>query len=322
MGKTVSYRVDALSFTVNPYENLEKEMALAGYELREPEDDEAIRVARGYKKEDAKILDIAPMTKYHNDDDFMFAFTVQTRNEREKPRSGFIAMSGEQLDYIDYKNLLMNLGNILKGTRVDIACDIEYGSKKEMSKAQRKLNRLVGFDPIKNNGKYTHNPVNDILPGNKKGSKKITTASITASNGETLYIGGRQSKFMVRVYDKSEEVKARTNEDIPPTLRIEIEAKKEVASSVIKHIINGSNPDELWHTLMDDHLKFTKGSMSEIMEIDKAEKVTLDYSKIEGESLELWAWIDRQVAPAIKKDEVFKKMSREEKIEKLIKHFL
>lgn len=319
MGKTVSYRVDALSFTVNPKVDLEKEMALAGYELRDFEDDEEPRTAKGYKKQDAMMMDMAPVIKQSSDDDFMFGFTVQTRNENEKPRSGFVAMSGKQLDYVDYKDLLIGLKDILKGTRVDIACDIEYGSEEEMIKAQQKLNKLVGFDPSKNGDRLTHNPENDMLPGDKKGSKKITSASMIVSTGETLNIGGRQSKFMIRVYDKSAEVKSKTDEIIPPTLRIEVEAKKEVASSVINHIINGASPEELWHTLVDDHLKFTKGSMSKIMGIDKVEKVTLDYSKIEGESLEFWTWIRRQVVPAIRKDELYKSMSREERIKFLEK---
>ena len=322
MAKIVSYRVDALSFTLNPERNLLKEMKQAGYELRDQEDGDPVRVAKGYKRSEAKMLEIEPMSKYAYDDDFMFLFTVQTRNEVDKPRSGFMALSGGQLDHIDYIKLLRDLQNMLKGTRVDVACDIQYDSREEMSRAQQRLNKLVGFDPLTNGGKFTHNPENDMLPGNKKGSKRITTASITASNGETLYIGSRASNFMVRVYDKSAEVKARTNEDIPPTLRIEAEVKKEVSQSVIDHLISGASPERLWHTVIDDHLKFNQGSMAEVMGIHTAQKVTLDYSKIEGESLELWAWIDRQVAPAIKKDEAFKNMSREEKIKKLIEHFL
>lgn len=316
--KNVSYRIDALSVTLNPKWNLEIEMREAGYELREPETDEPIRTAQGYNKMNAKMLDIE-----NPGHEKPLVFTIQTRHEKDKPNSGFFATSGAQLDYFDYRNMMRKLKDIIKATRVDIACDIEYETRDELIQAQNELCRLVGFD-AKSEDPFRQNPENDILPGKKKGAKKIRTASLTASNGLTLYIGGRQSKFMMRVYDKSAEVLAKTGVEIEPTLRLEIEAKQEVADGVVKALIesdlaNSEITKRLWHEVSEDHISFTEGTLAEVMGIPEANEIQIDYSKREGEELGFEKWVTQQVAPAFHR--VYDGMSDEDKLQKLASIF-
>lgn len=316
--KNVSYRIDALSLTLNPKYNLELEMKNAGYGLRDPEENEAIRSARGYNKMNAKMLDIE-----NPGHEKPFVFTVQTRYEKEKPNSGFFATSGAQLDCFDYRNMMRELKDILKATRVDIACDIEYETREELIQAQNELCRLVGFD-AKSEDPFRQNPENDILPGKKKGARHIRTASLTASNGLTLYIGGRESKFMMRVYDKSAEVLAKTGVEIEPTLRLEIEAKQEVADGVVKALIesdlaNSEITKRLWHEVSEDHISFTEGTLAEVMSIPEANEIEIDYTKREGEELGFQKWVEQQVAPAFHR--INDGMSDEDKLLKLAQYF-
>lgn len=315
--KKVSYRFDALSLTLNPRVDLEIEMKYAGYPLRLPEPDDDLRSAKGYNKANARVMDI------HNPEfKDPLSFTIQTRYEGERPDSGFFATTGDQLDCFDYRDFLSSLKQIIKGTRADIACDIEYQTDKEKDEEFLKLCKLVGFDPASSKA-YTQNPVNNIAPGKRKGAQRIKKASMIVSNGLTLYIGGRQSKFMVRVYDKSAEVLQKTGKEINPTLRFEIEAKQEIADAVIEKIIEGEDSKELWHSISDDYLMFDlmgkKISLAKVMGIDEAREIEIDYKKREGEKMKNAQWIKKYVSPAFHK--AHKKLSDEEKIEKLIEYF-
>lgn len=293
--------MDAMYMTLVPdCEDFRTAFNSRGYELRDPNEGEVPRTQRGYKPENALMLDIQIGEK----EDDVFTLTVQIRPEKEGKESGFIAISGEQLDYVPYEDIIRTYGDWVKGTRADIAADITYSSQKEMEDAQIWLCKKVGFDPKR--GNFTQNPKNDIAGGRRNPKKPLRTASLIASNGLTLYIGGRQSKFMVRAYDKSAEVLAKTGEVIEPTLRVEIEAKQELANSVVREIINNVDSGHdlaptFWHTLADDHIAFMKRvkkeTLAEVMEMDKAEIINLDYSKIEGRSLEYEQWVRSQVSP-------------------------
>lgn len=313
--------MDAMYMTLVPNcEDFRTAFNSRGYELRDPYDGEAVRVQRGYKPENALMLDIQIGEK----EDDVFTLTVQTRPEKEGKESGFIAISGEQLDYVPYEDIIRTYGDWVKGTRADIAADITYATKEDLDKAHIKLCKKVGFDPKR--GNFTQNPDNDIVGGRRNPKKPLRTASLIASNGLTLYIGGRQSKFMVRAYDKSAEVLAKTGEVIEPTLRVEIEAKQELANSVVREIINNVDlghdlAPTLWHTLSDDHITFKKKdkkeTLAEVMKIDKAKVIELDYSKIEGRDLEYEHWVRTQVSPKFNK--LYGHLGLEEKIKSISK---
>lgn len=319
--KSVSYRMDAMYITLTPEE---KDFRTAfnerGYELRDPHEGEAVRVQRGYRPENALMLDI----QIGEREDEIFTLTVQTRLEKDGNETGFIAMSGEQLDYIPYEDIVRTYKDWVKCTRADVAADITYTSKEELDKAHINMCKKVGFNPKR--GNFTQNPKNSIAGGRRNSKKPIRTASLIASNGLTLYVGGRQSKFMVRAYDKSAEVLAKTEEVIPPTLRIELEVKQEIANGIVKELINSvesghSQAPTFWHTLSDDHIAFKKRvnteTLAEVMGMDKAEIIELDYSKIEGVSLEFEKWVRGQVSP--KFNRLYGHMNLEEKIRSISK---
>ena len=317
--KTVSYRMDAMYITLTPNcADFREAFNARGYELRDQHDHEPVRYQRGYKRSNALMLDI-PFDEKGNE---MMTLTVQTRPEEGGVASGFIAMSGKQLDYIPYEDIVRTYSDWVKCTRADVAVDITYPSQEELNEAHIKLCKKAGFDPKR--GDFRQNPNNSIAGGLKNLKRPIRTASLITSNGLTLYIGGAQSNFRVRAYDKSAEVFAKTGEVIGPTLRVEIQAQQELANGVVKEIINGVDlghdlAPTLWHTLADDHISFKKRvhteTLGELMEIDKAETIKLDYSKIEGKSLQYDHWVRRQVAP--KFNEIYGHLEESEQMAKL-----
>lgn len=299
--KTVSYRMDAMFITLVPNcKDFRDAFNARGYELRDPYENEPVRIQRGYNPANALMLDVQIGEK----EDEIMTLTVQTRPEKDETVTGFIAISGKQLDHIPYEDIIRTYRDWIKGTRADVAADITYPSQKELDEAHIKLCKKVGFNPKR--GNFTQDPDNDIAGGNRNLKSPIKAASLIASNGLTLYIGGKQSKFKGRVYDKSAEVLAKTGEVIEPTLRVELEVKQEVANAIVKEIANSADlghdlAPTLWHTLADDHIAFKKRvnteTLAEVMEIDKAETIKLDYSKVEGKKLEYEHWLQKQVIP-------------------------
>jgi len=276
-----------------------------GYELRDPHDNEPIRLQRGYRPENALMLDIPFDEKGHE----FITLTVNTRPEEDETVTGFIAMSGKQLDYIPYEHIVRTYSDWIKGTRADVAVDITFPSQEELDEAHIKLCKKAGFDPKR--GKFTQNPDNDLAGGRRNKKRPIKKASLTASEGLTLYIGSRQSKFMVRAYDKSAEVLAKTGKVIEPTLRVEIEVKREAANGLVKKLINSQDLGHdlapmLWNTLADDHISFKSATgletLAEVMGIDQAEIIKLDYSKIEGEKMEYERWLRKQAIPKYERE--------------------
>lgn len=303
--KTVSHRMDAMYITLTPNcADFREAFNARGYELRDQHDHESVRYQRGYKRSDALMLDIP----IGDEGDEIITLTVQTRPEENGTVSGFIAMSGKQLDHIPYEDIIRTYSDWVKCTRADAAVDITYPSQEELNKAHIKLCKKAGFDPKR--GDFRQNPDNSIAGGLRNLKSPIRAASLVTSNGLTLYIGGTQSNFKVRAYDKSAEVFAKTEKVIEPTLRVEIEVHQELANGVVKEIINSVDlghdlAPALWHTLADDHIAFVKRvnteTLAELLEIDKAETIKLDYSKIEGETLEFERWVKKQVVPKFNK---------------------
>lgn len=312
--KNVSYRIDALSVTLNPEVNLEIEMRKAGYELRDPEENDVLHRASSYDVRRAKVLD------FEVGHDKPFSLTVQNREEMDKPNSGFFAMKGGTLDFVDYRKLLRSLQNMTKATRIDIACDIEFETTEEMYEKFLHLTDLCGFDRNSPNP-FVQNPeLSKIESGTRKSSRPIRSAKMYGSNGLTLYIGGDQSKFRIRAYDKSAEVMANSGIEIPPTLRIELEAKKEIGDGVLKILeqeekTNSEMSEMLWHSLTEERISFPEGTLADIMEIDSREIIEIDYSKRESQELGFEKWVKQQVVPSFHAHT--EGMSMEAKLEKL-----
>lgn len=87
--------------------------------------------------------------------------------------------------------------NKVKKTRVDFAYDF--------------------FDSGFTTSRLWRNYIEPVFAG-----KKLKVSFVQSANGDTIYIGSRQSNFMVRIYDKGKEQK--TDQD---WIRFEIEIKKD-----------------------------------------------------------------------------------------------
>lgn len=318
MMEQVGYRLDALSLVITPKHDLFTEFGNRGYVVRYPDKNDLLRTAKGYNKANALMITIGGST-----------FTMQTREEwlvdenEEKyriPDSGFIALSGTELDGIDIRKFLIDTNEISKATRVDIASDIIYATNEQLCDKQNMLAKFVGFQPDYFEGNK-QNPNNSITAGIRNPKKPIKVASKTASNGMTLYIGGRQSKFMIRCYDKSAEVFSRTNKEIFPTLRIELELKQEIAEGVRKYIMSSKSNDELlykmlWHNISNDYVTINDNPLGDVFDLGKAKTINIDYTKVEGRTMEYDYWVRSAVSPKFGK--LYKDLTRDERVEKAL----
>lgn len=337
--RTVSYRFDELTLSVFPPDygkmDLFQYIEKCGYLVRDVTKKDEIRKAQGYDPKNAKMINID--AKW---------YTLQTREEWEKNNedavflghSGLIVLSSSDLDKVHLKRLLKDFENGCKATRFDIAMDIvytdsngEYGEyeTKKLRKQQNEICKLVGFSENYESGNV-QNPKNKILGGRRNSKHPISKCSKTVSNGLTLYIGSRSSKFMTRMYDKSAEVKNRIGEDIPPTLRFEIEAKQEQAQAVQRFIVKTDGKRDItakrvWQGLADDNINFEvnetkRNTFAEQLKLEKAMDITLDYSRIENEKLEYEYWVQHQVAPSFRRK--YGELSDEEQLKTLAYLFL
>lgn len=316
-----SYRFDEVALTIFPKEYQPNNQDLVfdiisrqGYEVREPTKDDKLRKAKSYNPSNARMILIGDKW-----------YTLNSRMEWDENRclgySCFIVFSGGDLDEIDLRQFLIDFDGYSKATRFDIAVDLMYDSFEDMSKQADKLCQLVGFTSDFENGNK-QNPENSIRSGRNNSKKPIKKASKVVSNGLTLYIGSRSSKYFMRMYDKSAEVFSKTQQEIPPTMRYEIEAKAECSEAVRKYIIKTKTDivetaRRVWQNLNDDNIMFYDDdkdkTFAQILYLDKARECQLDYSKIEGEKMEYLAWFKKQVSPSFRK--MFADLSEEEAVD-------
>lgn len=317
MFKGASYRIDGLGLVLKPDTSLVNELASLGYPVREPKMTDSLRRARGYNPANAKVISVAGKD-----------YTLQTRPEIERdnngqihslPDSGFIALSGGNFDHFPTKTFLNDIEPYVKCSRADVACDLVYSSTQEMQEVQNHLAELVGFSPSYMDGNV-QNPDNALTAGKHNSKSPITVATKTISNGLTLYIGSRSSKFMARIYDKSAEVLKKTEKKIAPTLRYECEVKQEIADGVRRYLTSSpysasTTYKQLWHGLNNDFLTFNGETVGSVLGLDKAKDIDLDYSKVEGEPMEYDRWVRNMVAPKFRK--LYSDLTYDKKIEKL-----
>lgn len=305
---TKSFRLDALSLSLceldgmNRPRDILEALSAFGYEVREPKETDVVRKAKGFDVLCARMICI-------DGGWYTLQLKMAKRNGDEFPSRGFIAFSGEDLDNVDVRSFLLNLGSVAKATRADVTLDLTFPDNcwgvSRMESVQSKLCRLAGFVPEYKDGNVQG--AHSLRAGRINKRHPISTASKTASNGLTLYIGGRQSRFMLRFYDKAAEVARRTGKVIPPTLRCEVEVKKEESEAVRKYICEVPDfldkcCEILWQNLCDDNLSFDVDgvlkSVGATIGVGTAIEKQLDYSAVEGRKLEFDRWVKTQVAPS------------------------
>lgn len=323
-----SYRFDGLTLTVFPpeynpenHELIFELLGKRGYRVREVTKDDELRKARSYNPQNAKMIEIDGKW-----------YTLQSRmewhSESKTPyamgKSALIVLSSNDLDSVNLRKLFQNLDGMCKATRFDVALDLTYEIDFDALQQAIKIERLVGFSPDFANG-LKQNPDNAMKSGRNNPKTPIRTATKTISNGLTLYIGSRSSKFMVRMYDKSAEVKKKLDIDMKPTLRFEIEVKQEHAEAVRRFILISESKKEqvakmVWQNLTDDSIMFEDKTFSEVLNLEKTREIQLDYSKVENAKMAYEVWVKKQIAPSFRRR--YGELSREEKLEKLSELFL
>lgn len=346
-GKSASYKTDWFSIPLRFKDaeekkafgkfDLEKELMKRGYIVREPEKDDELRGAKGYSLDNARIIRLGDCE-----------FTLNKKQEYEKVLnedleemfvpdyiSGFLSLSGNDIEKVGFdviKKFLADTESFSYLTRFDIACDVGFKKEEDTEKALYSFAKASGMSPEYKN-MMTQDPENRLAPGLKNQSNGITRASITASNGATVYIGGRESKFMIRAYNKRAEVlsKSKGEKDIGPLMRVELVAKEELAEASRKMLLSSKANNEeafkmLWHNLADDRISIKKevGSdeterLGEFMDIGSARKVNLDYTKYEGDSMEYEAWVKTMVSPKFNRLANDEKLTAKESLEKWLR---
>ena len=227
--------------------------------------------------------------------------------DRDDPYySTIMPYSGSVVAAIDWKNLIKGFGQDGASSRIDLALNLEYETLEDMRKVQGFLIKLCGiiFDrtisaPIRKK-EYSL-----ITAGKSNNRSPIKSANLVVSNGGTLYIGSRTSPFFARVYDKTADMKTKTGLDIPPTLRFEIECKKELADFCYKEILDFDGSSEeivarLWKTCTDAYLTFGGKECSNLLKIESYEPLPFKLEKRERRSARLSYTLKNQYGKAVR----------------------
>jgi len=117
---------------------------------------------------------------------------------------------------------------------------------------------------------------------------------ITGNQGDTLYIGSRESEQFIRIYDKAKEQGDFESDKI----RIEIELKGSRAIQMAEYISNATEPEAIRRTqqLINSVVQFKGKEWVEIMSTD-----AVGLAKAKDEQPDTEKWLLQSVAPAMAK---------------------
>lgn len=227
--------------------------------------------------------------------------------DRDDPYySTIMPYSGSVVAAIDWQRLIKGFGQDGASSRVDLALNLEYDSIEDMRKVQGFLIKLCGIVFDRTFSAPTRKKKYSLITAGKSNEKSpIKSANLVVSNGGTLYIGSRTSPFFARVYDKTADMKKKLGVDIPPTLRFEIECKKELADFCYKEILDFDGSSEeivarLWKTCTDAYLTFGGKECSDLLKIEKYEALPFKLEKRERRSARLSYTLKNQYGKAVR----------------------
>lgn len=227
--------------------------------------------------------------------------------DRDDPYySTIMPYSGSVVAAIDWQNLIKGFGQDGASSRIDLALNLEYETLEDMRKVQGFLIKLCGIVFDRSISSPTRKKEYSLITAGKYNEKSpIKSANLVVSNGGTLYIGSRTSPFFARVYDKTADMKKKLGIDIPPTLRFEIECKKELADFCYKEILDfDCAPEEivarLWKTCTDQYLTFGGKECSDLLKIDGHETLPFKLEKRERRSARLSYTLKSQYSKAVR----------------------
>ena len=251
---------------------------------------------------------------YHNqlkwvDGSIFIMFTTTekkiTENSKIKAETGVHVMITGQgcRHYSANNNLIELIGRLfildhVNFSRIDLAID-DYQSK------------IINYERI-NKAALAGNFTSRWSKWDEINSRQTSTGDFL---GRTMYFGSQASDLFCRIYDKSLERKANSEqpfEKIPQKwTRLELVYRKDRAKKLVEHIIKGDK--SLGHVLrgtLRQYLRFVLPTTDrnkarwptakwwEIL-LDNVDKLKLTIDK-ESKSIEqMSAWVDRQVAPTM-----------------------
>lgn len=227
--------------------------------------------------------------------------------DRDDPYySTIMPYSGSVVAAIDWQNLIKGFGQDGASSRIDLALNLEYETLEDMRKVQGFLIKLCGIVFDRNISSPTRKKEYSLITAGKSNEKSpIKSANLVVSNGGTLYIGSRTSPFFARVYDKTADMKKKLGVDIPPTLRFEIECKKELADFCYREILKFDGESEeivarLWKTCTDQYLTFGGKECSDLLKIAGHETLPFKLEKRERRSARLSYTLKSQYGKAVR----------------------
>ena len=227
--------------------------------------------------------------------------------DRDDPfYSTIMPYSGSVVAAIDWQNLIKGFGQDGASSRIDLALNLEYETLEDMRKVQGFLIKLCGIVFDRNISAPIRKKEYSLITAGKSNNRSpIKSANLVVSNGGTLYIGSRTSPFFARVYDKTADMKAKSGIDIPPTLRFEIECKKELADFCYKEILDFDGSSEevvarLWKTCTDAYLTFGGKECSDLLKIENYEALPFKLEKRERRSARLSYTLKNQYGKAVR----------------------
>lgn len=220
--------------------------------------------------------------------------------------STIMPYSGSVVAAINWQNLIKGFRHDGASSRIDLALNLEYSSMEDMRKVQGFLIKLCGIIFDRSISAPTRKKEYSLITAGSSNKKSpIKSANLVVSNGGTLYIGSRTSPFFVRVYDKTADMAKKSGIDIPPTLRFEVECKKELADYCYNKILDFDGaPEEivarLWKTCTDQYLTFGGKECSDLLRIETYDALPFKLEKRERRSARLSYTLKSQYGKAVR----------------------
>jgi len=133
--------------------------------------------------------------------------------------------------------------------------------------------------------------LSDMMEQGKAKTKFKTWTFLHGNNGDTLYLGSRQSEQFIRIYDKGAQLGTDDN-----WVRIEIELKGSRAVEFARYVATNTQDDYINRSrqLMLANISFPTELWAEIMGT-----VEVGISKAQNNEPDTAAWLLTQVAPAM-----------------------
>lgn len=187
---------------------------------------------------------------------------------------------------------------IITGTAIRNICEhMELDQKalvESVVNAGASITRLDLAKDLKGHNLSLDEIYQEMEAGKRTGTARKIAQIHSNNGGNTIYVGSRQSEKFIRIYDKNAE-QGRTGE---LWYRFELEAKGQVARTLVHILLDGTGWDSAFDTVTRYMVDLPNNRQWQLFySTDTAE---VGFPKIEKSS-DREKWIDTQVTPAVVK---------------------